>query len=335
MKQTVLEIRNLAIDFRTRGRTIHALRGLDLEIRKGEIHALVGESGSGKSVASRAVLGLTPVPPGDIVSGEILYREQDLLKLDENELNRIRGSRISMIFQEPARYLNPVLNVGEQIGEQLRFHRGAGRREAAGKALDLLEEVELGRDAKLLKAYPHELSGGMKQRVMIAVALACDPEILLADEPTTALDVTVQDRILTLLLKLRDRYNLSILFVSHDLAVVQSIADRVSVIYAGRIRESADTADLFTTPGHPYTTGLLGSVPDPCRRGKELRVIPGTVLDPREEPAGCAFAPRCPLADRRCRENRPESETFPASDTAGFRRVRCFHTPLKSRGGPV
>ncbi len=328
--EPILQIRNLKINFHLGGKVVYALRGMDLELKKGEIHALVGESGSGKSVAARAILGLTPSPPGEIASGEIIYDNKNMLNLGETELRHIRGNRISMIFQEPSRYLNPVLNVGEQISEQLRFHHNLTWKEAARRALELLEEVELGRDSHLLKTYPHELSGGMRQRVMIAMALACNPEILLADEPTTALDVTVQAQVLELIHRLRNRHNLTVLFVSHDLAAVKTLADRISVIYAGAVCESGSAKELLAFPAHPYSRGLLDSVPDTARRGRPLQAIPGAVVDSRAAPEGCLFAPRCQFADENCRRAVPRALDVQGNNSE--RIVRCFH-PLDIKGG--
>jgi oligopeptide/dipeptide ABC transporter ATP-binding protein len=282
-----------------------ALRGVDLSVGAAEVHGLVGESGCGKTVTSTCVMGLLPTPPASIDAGEVFFGGRDLLRLNPVERRRVRGRQIAMVFQEPSRYLNPAFRIGEQIAEMLRYHQGMDGRQALGRAVELADLVGLGGARRVLIAYPHELSGGMKQRAMIAMAISCQPSLLIADEPTTALDVTLQVQILKLLLKLRDALHMAILFVSHDLRLVRAIADRVTVMYAGRVVESGPSGALYDSPLHPYTRLLLQSIPSAQRRGTPLRVIPGRVPDARDIPMGCAFHPRCPLAAGRCRKEDP------------------------------
>ncbi len=285
----------------------HALRGIDLTLSFGETHALVGESGSGKTVTSMAVMGLLPTPPGKINAGQILFQGQNLLLLSETEKRRMRGKKMGMIFQEPAKYLNPAFKIGEQITETLILHLQLDRKKATAQALNFLDLVGLEKNKRVLNAYPHELSGGMKQRAMIAMAICCNPALLIADEPTTALDVTLQLQILRLIHSLKAKFSMGILFISHDLGVVKEVSDIISVIYAGKIVESATKNQLFESPRHPYTRLLLLSIPDATKRGTRLKAIPGTVPDAEHIPSGCSFHPRCPLAEDRCRHDIPRS----------------------------
>jgi len=301
----LLDIQNLDVSFEQQQGLAHALRGVNICLNSGETHALVGESGSGKSVTSMCIMGLLAIPPGRIDRGQIIFQNRDLIQLNENERRKVRGKDIGMIFQEPGKYLNPAYKIGEQITESLILHFQMEKKVASKKALELLSLVGLGKNRRVLKSYPHELSGGMKQRAMIAMAIACHPALLIADEPTTALDVTLQLQILRLLLKLKDKFAMGILFISHDLGVVKEIADRVSVIYAGKIIESATKNQLFENPLHPYTKLLLLSIPDAAKRGERLRAIPGTVPDAEHIPPGCSFHPRCPLAEDVCRAEIP------------------------------
>ena len=302
MADALLSIRDLAVSFQGReAGGSRPLRGVDLEVGPGEVHALVGESGSGKTLTATCVLGLLPVPPARIEAGSIRFQGRELLGMAERERRKLRGRRIGMVFQEPSKYLNPSMRVGEQIVEALILHLGLSRRGAQARAAELLELVGLPGGRRILRRYPHELSGGMRQRVMIAMAVSCEPALLIADEPTTALDVTLQRQILRLLLELRDRLGMAVLFVSHDLAVVYGISERVSVIYCGKIVESGSREKVFGRPLHPYTQALLASVPEASRRGTRLAAIPGTVPDAAHVPAGCAFHPRCPLAVEKCR----------------------------------
>ncbi len=318
-KHNLLRIHNLDVSFQQREGIAHALRGVDLILKSGETHALVGESGSGKTVASMSVMGLLATPPCQVNGGEIIFQGRNLLSLSENERRRLRGKDIGMIFQEPGKYLNPAFKIGEQITETLILHFAMTRNSAVEQALEFLNLVGLGKSKRVLNSYPHELSGGMKQRAMIAMAVACHPALLIADEPTTALDVTLQLQILNLIRSLREKFSMGILFISHDLGVVKEIADKISVIYAGKIVESATQQQLFTNPIHPYTNLLLLSIPDAAKRGTRLRVIPGIVPDAENIPAGCSFHPRCPLAEEKCRREIP-----PTIDYGDGHSAACF-----------
>jgi oligopeptide/dipeptide ABC transporter ATP-binding protein len=303
----LLEIKNLDIGFLQEQGIAHALRGVDLSLSSGETHALVGESGSGKTVTSMAIMGLLPIPPGKIYRGEVLFQGSNLLALSESAKRIVRGKEIGMIFQEPAKYLNPAYKIGEQIAETLMTHFQTDRKSATEQALEFLNLVGLGKNKRTLNSYPHELSGGMKQRAMIAMAICCHPALLIADEPTTALDVTLQLQILRLIHRLKHKFTMGILFISHDLGVVNDISDKISVIYAGKIVESATKSHLFENPLHPYTKMLLLSIPDAAKRGTRLRAIPGAVPDAEHIPAGCSFHPRCPLAEDVCHGEIPAS----------------------------
>jgi len=315
----LLDIRNLDVSFEQQKGIAHALRGIDLCLKSGETHALVGESGSGKTVTSMCVMGLLATPPCRVNGGEIIFQGRNLLTLSENERRQVRGKDIGMIFQEPGKYLNPAYKIGEQITETLILHFEMTRKTAVERALEFLNFVGLGKNKRVLKSYPHELSGGMKQRAMIAMSVACHPALLIADEPTTALDVTLQLQILKLIQNLKDTFSMGILFISHDLGVVKEIADRTSVIYAGKIVESATRQQLFENPIHPYTKLLLLSIPDAAKRGTRLRAIPGTVPDAENIPGGCSFHPRCPLAEEECRQEIP-----PTIDYGDGHKSACF-----------
>ncbi|MBP2241163.1 peptide/nickel transport system ATP-binding protein [Cytobacillus eiseniae] len=314
----LLELKNLKTHFQRRKTTIPAVDGVDLVINKGETVALVGESGSGKSITSLSIMRLIPSPPGKIVDGEILFNGNDLVKLSDNEMCKIRGNDISMIFQEPMTSLNPVLTIGEQIIEVLMYHQKMSKNAARQKAVEMLELVGFSRAKALIDDYPHRLSGGMRQRVMIAIAMSCNPKLLIADEPTTALDVTIQAQILDLMKELSKKYDTSILLITHDLGVVSEIADRVVVMYCGQVVEEASVDDLFEEPLHPYTNGLMGSIPSLDGDVDRLYSIAGTVPPPEHFPVGCRFAPRCPHAFDRCRNEAP------ALQRKGSRSVRCF-----------
>jgi oligopeptide/dipeptide ABC transporter ATP-binding protein len=291
----LLDIRDLSVSFDTYQGRARVLDRASLTVNQGEIMGLVGESGCGKSVLSRSVLRIIPTPPGSIDGGQILFEGRDLLRLPQGEMRRLRGERISMIFQEPMNSLNPVFTVGNQMREVVRAHRSASRAEATDACLEMLDAVRLPEPRSVLRAFPHELSGGMRQRVMIAMALICNPALLLADEPTTALDVTVQGQILAILAELAGRQGLSILFVTHDMGVVAQLCHRVAVMYAGQVVEIADVASIFARPAHPYTQGLIASIPGRVSSG-ELYAIPGSVPSPIDPPPGCRFRPRCPHA---------------------------------------
>ena len=306
--EPMLRIAGLTTHFFKREGTVQSVRGVDLEIRAGETMALVGESGSGKSVTALSILRLVPAP-GRIVSGSIEYKGRDLLELSEKEMSSIRGREIGLILQDPATALNPVLRVGEQVAEVIRTHSRVGRREARQRSMELMERVQLPNASRLYDCYPHQLSGGLKQRVLIAAALACRPALLIADEPTTALDVSIQSQILSLLQELKEAFHLSLLLITHDLSIVSEMADRVAVMYAGRVVEEAGTRSLFREPLHPYTRALLDAVPkislsdgETSRRMEPMR---GLVPDPMRLPPGCAFHPRCPFGDEECRKAIP------------------------------
>jgi peptide/nickel transport system ATP-binding protein len=308
----LLEVDTLQTHIATRDGVVRAVDGLSFTVDEGEAVAIVGESGSGKSVTAMSILRLMPEPPTR-TGGRILFEGRDLLQLPEAELRRIRGDRISMIFQEPMTSLNPVLTVGGQIGESLQLHQGASGREAIARAIEMLTLVGIPDPERRVHEYPHQLSGGMRQRVMIAMALACNPKLLLADEPTTALDVTVQAQILDLMRDLKRKIGSAIVLITHDLAVVAEMVQRVIVMYAGRKVEEAPVEAIFAAPKHPYTRGLLGSVPrvgsSVGRRARgRLTEIPGVVPSLRERIVGCAFAPRCPMATEFCHEAAPAVE---------------------------
>jgi oligopeptide/dipeptide ABC transporter ATP-binding protein len=320
VSEAILEIRDLQVHYDGPTGPVRAVDGVSLSLRRGETYALVGESGCGKTATALSVMRL--VEPGRIAGGAILFEGRDLLGLSEKQMCGVRGDRIGIVFQEAAAALNPVMRVGAQVGEALRVHRGLGRKEALAEAVELLRAVRLADPERQARAYPHELSGGMKQRAMLAAALACKPALLIADEPTTALDVTIQAQILELLRGLRDELGLTILLITHDLGVVAENAERVGVMYAGRIVEEAPVGDLFERPGHPYTRGLLASLPGAGGHdapGRRLPTLPGAVPDPAAPPPGCRFHPRCPEAFEPCRSDAPDLATID-----GERRAACF-----------
>ncbi|MDE3838213.1 peptide ABC transporter ATP-binding protein [Bacillus methanolicus] len=315
----LLELRNLKVYFKKKNTDIPAVDGVDLKIRKGESVALVGESGSGKSITSLSIMRLIPIPPGKIVDGEIFFDGKDLVKLPEDEMCKIRGNDISMIFQEPMTSLNPVLTIGEQIIEMLIYHQKMSKALARKKAIQMLEMVGFSRANEIIDDYPHRLSGGMRQRVMIAMAMSCNPKLLIADEPTTALDVTIQAQILELMKDLSKKFDTSILMITHDLGIVSEVADRVVVMYAGQVVEEATVDHLFDEPLHPYTDALIGSVPLIEGEISRLKSIEGNVPSPEKYPKGCRFAPRCPKAFERCFSEMPQ-----LIKKNGSRSVRCF-----------
>jgi oligopeptide transport system ATP-binding protein len=309
MSEPVLSVRDLTVSFDTDRGALRAVDSVSFDVAAGETLALVGESGSGKSVTALSLLRLVPEPPGRIERGEVRFGGEDLLQLDGAAIRRIRGNRIGMIFQEPMSSLNPVLTVGTQVGEPLRVHRGMARAETLEEVTALLTRVRIPDARERLRSYPHQHSGGMRQRVMIAMSLSCRPELIIADEPTTALDVTVQAQILALLERLTDETGAALILITHDLGVVARYADRVAVMYAGRIVETAPAAELYARPRHPYTRGLLASVPRlDAERRRRLQPIQGQPPDLANLPPGCAFAPRCSQATDRCRRERPALE---------------------------
>lgn len=305
MTNQLLKVDSLKTHFFTESGVIRAVEGVSFEIMPGETLGLVGESGCGKTVTGLSILRLIPTPPGRILDGKILFNGTDLLDLSELEMREIRGGKISMIFQEPMTSLNPVFTVGDQITETITVHKPVGKREARKRAIELLKLVEIPNPEERLFSYPHQLSGGMRQRVMIAMAIACNPHLLIADEPTTALDVTIQVQILELLRELKERFRMSLIFITHDLGVVAQIADRIAVMYAGRIFEYGSARQIFKHAKNPYTKGLLRSIPVFECEKKYLNVIPGEVPDPSNLPEGCKFFPRCYLAIPECGEGEP------------------------------
>lgn len=323
MTDPVLEVRELSINFHTSQGIVSAVKNCSFTINSGETVCIVGESGSGKSVTSLGIMGLLPQPTGKADHGEILFEGTDLLKKDKKEMRILRGNDISMIFQEPMTSLNPVYTVGDQIAESLRFHKKLSKKNSLEKAVDLLRLVGIPSPEQRVHEYPHQLSGGMRQRVMIAMALACTPKLLIADEPTTALDVTIQAQVLELMKDLKDKLGMSILFITHDLGVVADIADRVVVMYAGVVVEEASVWEIFSKPFHPYTLGLLGAMPSVDSKGNRLKTIEGVLPNPAKLPDGCRFHPRCKFASELCRNEEPSLETLD-----GERKVACWHYDL-------
>jgi oligopeptide/dipeptide ABC transporter ATP-binding protein len=306
VNNNLLEIRHLKTYFFTGKGVVKAVDGVSFSLRKGENLCLVGETGCGKTATALSTLRLIDSPPGRIVDGEIWYHGEDLLQSSGERLRQIRGNRIAMIFQDPQSSLNPVFTVGDQIAEQIKLHLKLGHKPAMERSLHLMEQVGIPRARERMKDYPHQFSGGMRQRVMIASALSCDPEILIADEPTTALDATIKDQILDILRDLKQRRNMSILFITHDLGTVASIADRIVVMYGGRIAEAGTVFDIFDQPKHPYTLGLINCLPSISTRKDRLTPIPGIIPSLIDAPEGCIFYPRCPRRMPICHKVRPE-----------------------------
>ncbi len=339
-QEVLLKVQDLTVEFQTDEGTIRAIDGVNLEISRGKTLGVVGESGCGKSVTALSMMRLIASPPGRYASGQILYEGQDLLALPEAKMRALRGNRISMIFQEPMTSLNPVFTVGDQIAEAIRLHQNLGKKEAWQKAIDMLDLVGIPAPTERVKTYPHQLSGGMRQRVMIAMALSCKPDLLIADEPTTALDVTIQAQIMELMASLQKEMGMSIMLITHDLGVVAETCDFVSVMYAGRVVEQADVYTIFKTPRHPYTYGLLGSVPGAERGGEiekgidgkpRLRTIPGLVPNLLHLKKGCRFQDRCPRMIPKCQEVEPELEMISKDQL-----VRCYNpVPLPNQQGHV
>ena len=303
---TILEVTNLKTYFNTEDGVVKAVDGISFELTKGETLGIVGESGSGKSVTNLSILRLIPQPPGKIVGGEVNFHGQDILLLPQEEVRKIRGKRIAMIFQDPMTSLNPFMKISKQLMEITQLHLGYTKAQAYEHAIKMLETVGIPDARRRVDDYPHEFSGGMRQRVMIAMALSCEPELLIADEPTTALDVTIQAQILELIKKLKDETGASVILITHDLGVVAGMTNKIIVMYAGKVFEQAPTKELFATPANPYTKGLLKSVPDPAHEeGKELYQIPGLPPDVAHLPEGCPFAPRCDRVEDICRNEFP------------------------------
>ena len=319
MSDVLLHVKDLKTSFYTESGVVRALDGISFDVFKGETLGIVGESGCGKSVTSMSILRLIPQPPGKIEAGVAVFNGIDLLKISDEEMRKIRGNEISMIFQEPMTSLNPVFTIGFQISEVLRLHSGLTKKECEPETIKLLKRVGIPRADHVINDYPFALSGGMKQRAMIAMALACQPSLLIADEPTTALDVTIQAQILQIMRDLQRDNNMSIMFITHDLGVIAEMSDRVIVMYAGHVVEQADVRSLFRDPLHPYTKGLLNSKPDLHEGERRLHVIPGNVPNLLKRPEGCQFHPRCEFCFDRCRKELPE-----LIETADGRMVRCW-----------
>ncbi|WP_282686967.1 MULTISPECIES: ABC transporter ATP-binding protein [unclassified Streptomyces] len=301
----LLEVRDLYVEFHTREGVAKAVNGVNYSVAEGETLAVLGESGSGKSVTAQAVMGILDMPPGKIADGEILFKDQDLLKLRPDERRKIRGQEMAMIFQDALSSLNPVLTVGEQLGEMFVVHRGMSRKDAKAKAVELMDRVRIPAAKERVGQYPHQFSGGMRQRIMIAMAMALEPSLIIADEPTTALDVTVQAQVMDLLAELQRELNMGLILITHDLGVVADVADKIAVMYAGRIVETAPVHEIYKAPAHPYTKGLLQSIPRLDQKGRELYAIKGLPPNLTRIPPGCAFNPRCPMAQDVCRSDVP------------------------------
>ncbi len=323
MSDNILEIKDLAIHFYTEDGDVAAVNGIDLSLRHGDTLGLVGETGAGKTTTAKGILRLIPDPPGKIISGQVIFEGEDLLQKTEKQMQKIRGGKISMIFQDPMTALNPVLRVDDQIAEVIRLHNTCSRSEAINGALEMLEKV--GIPASRGRDYPHQFSGGMKQRVVIAMALACNPKLLLADEPTTALDVTIQAQVLDMMKTLKDEFGTSMILITHDLGVVAETCDKVAVMYAGEIVEYGDLQHIFNETAHPYTKGLFNSLPSLDRKEKRLKPIAGLMPDPARLPEGCKFHPRCPFAEERCSAVNPEM-----AEVAPGHLVKCLRCQEKS-----
>ncbi|MFG3050431.1 ABC transporter ATP-binding protein [Kitasatospora sp. NPDC048239] len=302
----LLEVRDLHVEFHTRDGVAKAVNGVNYSVAAGETLAVLGESGSGKSVTAQTIMGILDMPPGKISQGQILFRGEDMLAMKEEERRLIRGQKIAMIFQDALSSLNPVMTVGDQLGEMFRVHRGASKKEAREKAIELMERVRIPAARQRVGDYPHQFSGGMRQRIMIAMALSMEPDLIIADEPTTALDVTVQAQVMDLLAELQAEYNMGLILITHDLGVVADVADKIAVMYAGRIVETAPVHELYANPAHPYTKGLLRSIPRLDQKGQELYAIKGLPPNLLKVPAGCAFNPRCDFATDQCRTETPK-----------------------------
>ncbi len=324
---TLLEVRNLTTAFQTGRGEITAVEDVTFSLNEGEILGIVGESGSGKSVTALTIMGLLPQPPARVAAGGVWFNGQELTALSDSRMQRIRGPGIAMVFQEPMTSLNPVFPIGEQVMETIRAHERLSQRAIHARAVEMLEKVGIPSAASRMTDYPHQLSGGQRQRVMIAIALACNPKLLIADEPTTALDVTIQAQILDLLLDLRDELGMAIMIITHNMGVIAETADRVLVMYAGRVVEEAPVARLFDQPLHPYTRGLLECVPSLTEETERLVAIPGTLPDPARRPPGCRFAVRCRYVQPACRAALPVLNRYEDAHTAACIRAAEFATP--------
>ncbi|MGW6546907.1 ABC transporter ATP-binding protein [Streptomyces massasporeus] len=301
----LLEVRDLHVEFHTRDGVAKAVNGVNYTVSSGETLAVLGESGSGKSVTAQAIMGILDMPPGRIPQGQILYRGEDMLTMSGDARRKVRGRKIAMIFQDALSALNPVLSVGYQLGEMFRVHQGLSKKDAKARAIELMDRVKIPAARERVGDYPHQFSGGMRQRIMIAMALALEPDLIIADEPTTALDVTVQAQVMDLLAELQREYNMGLILITHDLGVVADVADKIAVMYAGRIVETAPVHELYKRPAHPYTKGLLESIPRLDQKGQDLYAIKGLPPNLTRIPSGCAFNPRCPMAQDICRTDVP------------------------------
>lgn len=319
-KEKLLDVKELKTYFFTEEGMIKSVDGVDFEVYPGETLGIVGESGCGKSVTSLSIMGLIPQPPGKIVDAEILFQGQDLMKFPDREMRRIRGNEISMIFQEPMTSLNPVYTIGFQITEAILLHKNMSKNEAFEHASNMLRKVGIPEPQQRLREYPHQLSGGLRQRAMIAMALSCNPQLLIADEPTTALDVTIQAQILDLMKSLQEKFRMSIMLITHDLGVIAEMAERVVVMYAGKVVEYTDVKTLFANPMHPYTWGLMNSIPRLDVEVQRLSTIAGVVPNPLNFPKGCKYHTRCPLADEHCKHEEPDM-----IEIAPEHKVRCWY----------
>jgi oligopeptide/dipeptide ABC transporter ATP-binding protein len=328
MSKNLLTVDSLSVSFYTEAGRVSAVENVGFELKENETLGIVGESGCGKSVTSMSMLGLIPMPPGRIESGSAVFDGRDLIAMNAEQRRRVRGNEISMIFQEPMTSLNPVFTVGRQLGEVFTLHRGVSKRDAHAASVEQLRAVGIPNPEHIVQDYPFSLSGGMRQRVMIAMALACRPKLLIADEPTTALDVTIQAQILTLMKQMQAEYKTSIMFITHDLGVIAEMSDRVLVMYAGHVMEEAPVVRLFRDPLHPYTQGLLLSKPQAMREQKRLHVIPGIVPNLLDRPSGCQFHPRCPHRMDRC-----EREAPPLFAQPDGRKSRCWLSEAGAKGG--
>ena len=317
----LLQVQGLTTSFYSREGVARAVDGVSFDLRRGETLGLVGESGCGKSATALSMMRLLQAPAGRVDSGKVLLRGRDLLQMSEEEMCRVRGAAMAMIFQEPMTSLNPVLSCGKQIVEAIVLHQNVSKSVARERAIEMLDLVGISAPAQRIDEYPHQMSGGMRQRIMIAMALSCHPDVLIADEPTTALDVTIQAQILDLLKRLQEEFHMAVILITHDLGVVAEVADRVAVMYAGRIVEESDTATLYAEPAHPYTQGLMRSIPQEVKQ-ERLEAIPGMVPDVRELPAGCRFHTRCPIVDDQCRHEEPTLRPLAAGG-----QVSCWRAP--------
>jgi oligopeptide transport system ATP-binding protein len=304
--EVILEVDDLHVEFRVESGVVNAVNGVTYDVRAGETVAILGESGSGKSVSAQAIMGIIDSPPGFVTHGELRYRGDNLLTIPEGQRRSIRGAKIAMVFQDALSALNPVFTIGWQLSEMYRIHEGMSRRDAKERSIDLLDQVGIPSPSERIDSYPHEFSGGMRQRAMIAMAIALEPDVLIADEPTTALDVTVQAQIMDLIASLQERYGMAVVLITHDLGVVAEVADRVNVMYAGRIVEHGSTDEVFTNPAHPYTVGLMESIPRADMKGRKLEPIVGSPPNLADIPSGCSFHPRCRFRHTNCFDDVPE-----------------------------